>query len=469
MSGLKWRLFSSSKTSSSKGGLKKLWTDYLQVLSNSDNEIENPKSKTMVAFLDGILIGTSFSLTQHHNHYDELTEDLPTIFKTILQIIKNCLEKSSLSSFSTHSTGLGTGLSEDLHHQYMDLATKSLFSLEILTGCTQHFKPSSSIVEKIYLISRTHICNILDLLDMMTSSSHISQILRILKMVTSSIVNLNECLQHGAYLRLAKVAQHISEPQIVTQVTSLLRFYYEKKREEKIPFSSVQHSNGDNIRSNIFHQVQQLPLKSNVLNHYSEMNAGCLDNNKVSTSLIDGDDISVNTDLRYSLAREITTAQKTEDESLAAKGFNFAFQFMGDLLKMTSLSSSWLGTQEYRGRSNSMISDRALDVDRVILDINSFLECIVHNEYAWVDERIRVMDLISTNDGIEQLLLTATSNNNETSKDNSDSSGLPFTADSASPMISLPIGHHEISADDNLKESDDSISLSIGTGDGPKK
>ena len=108
----------------------------------------------MNAFIDGMLAGTSFSQSQNLNHFDELVEDLTSIFKTTLHIVKICTFKCQV--LSPHSsTYVNVGASVDEFQNYCaDLITKSLFSIETLCGCTQYFKPSSLFVEKMLIASR---------------------------------------------------------------------------------------------------------------------------------------------------------------------------------------------------------------------------------------------------------------------------------------------------------------------------
>jgi hypothetical protein len=109
----------------------------------------------MIAFIDGMLAGTSFSQSQNLNHFDELVEDLPSIVKTTLHIVKICTFKCQVSSPHSSAYVNNHGGSMDEFQNYCaDLITKSLFSIEILCGCTQYFKPSSLFVEKTLIASR---------------------------------------------------------------------------------------------------------------------------------------------------------------------------------------------------------------------------------------------------------------------------------------------------------------------------
>ena len=87
---------------------------------------------------------------------------------------------------------------------------------------------------------------------------------------------------------------------------SLLRIYYEKKRDERqsLNIRGVQRSN---------------------LGHYSDLNSNIL-----STE---------NEEVNKNIHKE-SQPQKVEEESLASKGISIAFQFMGDLLKSVVIFSS---------------------------------------------------------------------------------------------------------------------------------
>lgn len=115
--------------------------------------MDDAHNRMISLFVDSVL--SSIDCQQQSTNLDEILDELPLIFRSLCGIMCNYSRKLRPHTAETHSSPSNPYYSSsattagDDSNSVSDILYKILLCLDLFSGCTNNFKPSPSISDKI--------------------------------------------------------------------------------------------------------------------------------------------------------------------------------------------------------------------------------------------------------------------------------------------------------------------------------